>query len=53
MSPSAIALDDTSEVSSIWDTRDTLTPGQRWRKFTMKLALTVGNAWQRRRLPKL
>ncbi len=53
VSPTAIALDDTSEVSSIWDTRDTLTPGQRWRKFTMKLALTVGNAWQRRRLPKL
>ena len=53
VSPSAIALDDTSEVSSIWDTRDTLTPGQRWRKFTMKLALTVGNAWHRRRLPTL
>jgi glycosyl transferase family 25 len=53
VSPSAIALDDTSEVSSIWDTRDTLTPGQRWRKFAMKLALTVGNAWHRRRLPKL
>ena len=53
VSPSAIALDDTSEVSSIWDTRDTLTPGQRWRKFTMKLALTVCNAWHRRRLPTL
>ncbi|PWW47039.1 glycosyltransferase family 25 protein [Melaminivora alkalimesophila] len=53
VSPSAIALDDTSEVSSIWDTRDTLTPGQRWRKFTMKLALTLGNAWHRRSLPKL
>jgi len=53
VAPSAIALDDTSEVSSIWDTRDTLTPGQRWRKFTMKLALTVGNAWHRRRLPTL
>ncbi len=53
VSPSAIALDDTSEVSSIWDTRDTLTPGQRWRKFTMKLALTVGNAWHRHSLPKL
>ena len=53
VSPSAIVLDDTSEVSSIWDTRDTLTPGQRWRKFTMKLALTLGNAWHRRRLPKL
>ena len=53
VSPSAIALDDTSEVSSIWDTRDTLTPGQRWRKFTMKLALTLGNAWHRRHLPTL
>ena len=53
VSPSAIALDDTSEVSSIWDTRDTLTPAQRWRKFCMKLALTLGNAWHRRRLPKL
>ena len=53
VSPSAIALDDTSEVSSIWDTRDTLTPGQRGRKFTMKLALTLGNAWHRRRLPTL
>ena len=53
VSPSAIALDDTSEVISIWDTRDTLTPGQRWRKFTMKLALTLGNAWHRRRLPTL
>lgn len=53
VAPSAIALDDTSEVSSIWDTRDTLTPGQRWRKFTMKLALTLGNAWHRRRLPTL
>ena len=53
VSPSAIALDDTSEVSSIRDTRDTLTPGQRWRKFTMKLALTLGNAWHRRRLPTL
>ena len=53
VSPSAIALDDTSEVSSIWDTRDRLTPGQRWRKFTMKLALTLGNAWHRRRLPTL
>ena len=53
VSPSAIVLDDTSEVSSIWDTRDTLTPGQRWRKFTMKLALTLGNAWHRRHLPTL
>lgn len=53
VSPAAIELDDTSLVSSIWDERDTLTPAQRWRKFCMKLALTLGNAWHRRRLPKL
>ena len=53
VSPSAIALDDTSEGRSIWAPRDTLTPGPRGRKFTMKLALTLGNAWHRRRLPTL
>ena len=53
VSPATIELDDTSLVSSIWDERDTLTPAQRWRKFCMKLALTLGNAWHRRRLPKL
>ncbi|MDH4464076.1 MAG: glycosyltransferase family 25 protein [Acidovorax sp.] len=53
VSPAAIELDDTSLVSSIWDERDTLTPAQRWRKFRMKLALTLGNAWHRRRLPRL
>ena len=53
VSPSALALDDTSLVSSIWDARDTLTLSQRWRKLKMKLSLTVGNAWHRRRLPKL
>ena len=53
VSPAAIELDDTSLVSSIWDERDTLTPAQRWRKFCMKIALTLGNAWHRRRLPRL
>jgi glycosyl transferase family 25 len=48
-----IELDDTSLVSSIWDERDVLTPVQRWRKLRMKLALTLGNAWHRRRLPRL
>ena len=54
VSPAVVELDDTSLVSSIWgDQRDTLTPAQRWRKFSMKLALTAGNAWHRRRLPRL
>lgn len=53
VSPAAIALDDTSLVSSIWDERDTLTPVQRWRKFRMKLSLTLGNARHRQRLPRL
>lgn len=48
VAPSVIALDDTSETSSIWDVRDRLTPGQRWRKFRMKLELLVGNALVRR-----
>ena len=42
--PSVIALDDTSEVSSIWETKEKpLTFLQRLRKFRMKLALTLGN----------
>lgn len=53
VSPAAITLDDTSLVSSIWQERDRLTPTQRWRKFWMKVALTVGNARHRRRLPRL
>ena len=53
VSPAVIELDDTSLVSSIWDERDVLTPVQRWRKLRMKLALTLGNAWHRRRLPRL
>ena len=44
VSPSVIALDDTSEVSSIWEKREPLTGAQRRRKFWMKLRLTLGNA---------
>lgn len=44
--PSVIALDDTSEVSSIWQQREApLTLLQRLRKLRMKLQLTWGNAW--------
>ncbi len=51
--PSAISLDDTSLVSSIWPVRDSLTHSQRWRKLAMKIALTVGNAWHRHQQPNL
>ncbi|MBY0410954.1 MAG: glycosyltransferase family 25 protein [Burkholderiaceae bacterium] len=53
VSPSAIALDDTSEISTIWQERDVLRFPQRWRKFTMKLALTLGNAWHRMQQPRM
>ena len=53
VSPAVVELDETSLVSSIWgEGRDTLTLAQRGRKFSMKLALTAGNAWHRRRLPR-
>ena len=42
-----MALDDTSEVSSIWEQRDRLTLSQRRRKLLMKLRLTLGNALHR------
>ena len=42
--PSVIALDDTSEVSSIWDQRDHLTLAQRLGKFKVKMQLSLGNA---------
>lgn len=45
--PSVMALDDTSEVSSIWEQRDRLTLSQRRRKLLMKLRLTLGNALHR------
>lgn len=53
VSPAAIALDDTSLVSTIWQERDRLTLQQRWRKFTMKCALTLGTLRHRHRLPRL
>lgn len=43
--PSVIALDDTSEVSSIWQQREApASIAQRLRKFKMKLQLTWGNS---------
>ena len=53
VSPAAITLDDTSLVSTIWQDIETLTPGQRWRKFKMKCALTLGTLRHRHRLPRL
>ena len=53
VSPAAITLDDTSLVSTIWQEIETLTPGQRWRKFKMKCALTLGTLRHRHRLPRL
>ncbi len=49
--PAAVSLDDTSEISSIWQQRSDLTLPQRWRKFCMKLQLAWGNA--RARQPQL
>lgn len=45
--PALVALDETSEVSSIWEQRSNLTTQQRWRKFWMKVQLTWGNTWSR------
>lgn len=45
--PALVALDETSEISSIWERRSNLTAQQRWRKFWMKLQLTWGNTWSR------
>ena len=43
--PSVIALDDTSEISSIWTQKEaSATMTQKLRKFRMKLALAWGNA---------
>ena len=53
VSPSAITLDETSHASTVWHQVDKLTLRERWCKFAMKSTLTLGNAWHRRRLPKL
>lgn len=45
--PALVALDETSEVSSIWQQRPPLTAQQRWRKLWMKVQLTWGNTWAR------
>jgi len=50
--PSVIALDDTSEVSSIWQVKEPpASLMQRLRKFRMKLQLTWGNARHRASAP--
>lgn len=46
ISPSVITLDETSQVSSIWEHKEPpMTLSQRLRKLKMKLQLTWGNAW--------
>jgi len=45
--PSALALDDTSDTSTIWQQVDVLSPGARWRKLRMKLHLGLGNLLRR------
>lgn len=46
--PAVIALDDTSQVSSIWAQPEApMTLQQRWRKLRMKLQLSWGNALAR------
>ena len=40
--PSPIALDDTSDVSTIWQRVDRLSPAMRWRKLRMKLQMSLG-----------
>lgn len=46
--PPALVLDETSFVSSIGEKHAATTASHRWRKFRMKLALTLGNAWHSR-----
>ncbi|MDH0382567.1 glycosyltransferase family 25 protein [Comamonas aquatica] len=41
--PSLLALDELSDISSIWTERETLTTAQRLHKFVMKVRLTLGN----------
>ena len=48
VSPAAIALDETSFDSSIWQQRTAPTLRERWRKLLMKGALTLGNSWHGR-----
>ncbi|MFN4115796.1 MAG: glycosyltransferase family 25 protein [Inhella sp.] len=43
--PAAIALDETSETSSINASLKTLSLAQRWRKFLFKTRYSLANAW--------
>jgi glycosyl transferase family 25 len=49
--PALVHLDVTSEVSSIWAERPRKPLLAKWRKFTMKLRMSVLNALHRRRQP--
>ncbi len=45
--PAAIALDETSEASSVDAQLKLLRPAQRWRKFLLKTRYSLANAWHR------
>jgi glycosyl transferase, family 25 len=49
--PAVIALDETSEQSSINADLKRLPPSQRWRKFLFKAQYSLANAWHRPKNP--
>lgn len=53
VTPSVLSLDSTSDVSTIWQQIDHLSPMARLRKLRMKWQLNLGNLLHRRRHPPL
>jgi len=53
VTPSVLSLDSTSDVSTIWQQIDRLSPMARWRKLRMKWQLNLGNLLHGRRHPPL
>ncbi|MCZ2496971.1 glycosyl transferase family 25 [Xylophilus sp. Kf1] len=53
VTPAVLSLDSTSDVSTIWQQIDHLSPAARWRKFRMKWQLNLGNLRHGRRHPPL
>ena len=53
VTPAVLSLDSTSDVSTIWQQIDHLSPMARWRKFRMKCQLNLGNLLHGRRFPPL
>ena len=53
VTPAVLVLDSTSDVSTIWQQIDPLSPMARWRKLRMKWQLNLGNLRHRRRHPPL